>query len=230
MAAVLTRVVPGLWTALVILVIPLQAVFTRRLLAARRPTPMQAYAGTAQGLAMLGAITLAVDLMGPRVGVRALLTGLPVGSFLAWTFVTLAACVAASIALLLVRRVAHRTMDPMVAALLPRTTNEHRAFFGVSLLTGLSEEYVMRGFCLGILIALTRSPPLALVLVTLSFGLAHGYQGWLSMIRATALGAILAVPVVATGALGPSMVAHAAVNMLAATWLHGLAKRWGVAS
>jgi membrane protease YdiL (CAAX protease family) len=229
MITVMNRVIPAIWTALIILVLPLQAIWTRHLLVTRHPTPMQAYASTARGLLILGVITLVVDLLGPRVGVRSLIARLPVGSLLAWAAGTLTACVAVSLAVLVVRRATHQPMDPYLVALLPRTANEHLVFLGISMLTGLVEEYVMRGFCLGMVTALTHSKPIALVLITVSFGLAHGYQGWLSMLRATALGALLAVPVVATRALAPSMVAHAGVNMLSGAWMYGIARRWGIA-
>ncbi|HET7250143.1 MAG TPA: CPBP family intramembrane glutamic endopeptidase [Gemmatimonadales bacterium] len=230
MNAALNRVIPIIWTAIIIIVVPLQAVVTRRLLASMHPTPAQAYASTARGLLALGVITLVVDLLGPRVGIRALAARIPAGSFLAWSGVTLAACVAVSLALLLYRRATHQAMDPLVVAMLPRTANERLAFVGISLLAGVVEEYVMRGFCLGTLTSMTRSMPVAVLLVTVSFGLAHGYQGWLSMLRATALGALLAVPVVRTHALGPSIVAHAGMDMLSGGWLYAIARAWGVAT
>ena len=220
------RVVALIWTAFLLLVLPLQSIWTRRQLVLRLPTRMLAYRSSVAGLLAMGLVTLLVDLLGPRTGWRAVTTGLSTPAFVEWTLGALAVCVAVSLGVLLFRKATGQPLDAQVVALLPRTRSEHLAFAGVSIVSGAIEEYVMRGFGLGLLSDTLRSAPLAFVLVTLSFGLAHGYQGRVSMLRATALGAVLAGPVLATGAVAPSMIAHAAMNLLSGLWTYPLARRW----
>jgi len=215
-----------IWTTFLLLALPLQSIVTRRLLVLRRPTRMLAYRSSVSGLLAMGLVTLLVDLLGPRTGWRAVTTGLSTPALLEWTLGALAVCVAVSLGVLLLRKAIGQPLDAKVVALLPRTRSELLAFAGVSIVSGAIEEYVMRGFCLGLLSVALRSAALAFVLVTLSFGLAHGYQGRVSMLRATALGAVLAGPVLSTGAVVPSMITHGAVNLLSGLWTYPLARRW----
>jgi len=52
-----------------------------------------------------------------------------------------------------------------------------------------------------------------------AFGLAHFYQRPSGMMRAAALGALLAWPVVRTGSLYPSMASHFLIDAAAFGWL-----------
>ena len=52
----------------------------------------------------------------------------------------------------------------------------------------------------------------AVALVSVSFGISHGYQRLIGVLRATLLGALLALPVVWTGSLFPAIVAHFWIN------------------
>jgi membrane protease YdiL (CAAX protease family) len=115
--------------------------------------------------------------------------------------------------------------DAVVLNMLPRTRREMAAFAGVSLLAGFSEEYLLRGYSLGVVALVTGSMPLAAGATTLSFGLAHLYQGPRGAARATALGAVLVIPVVATGSLVPSIVAHAAIDLISGRWTLSLLNR-----
>ena len=222
------RVIGIVWAAVITFILPLQALATRRLLESQRPTPLQAYRSTIRGLALLGLVTLAIDGAGARAGIHAALALLPWGAFLAWTIGTLAVCVAITLLAFLYRKVRKEPLEAAIVALLPRTQEEHVMFLGVSLMAGIVEEYVMRGFCLGVLAATLHSTGWAFVLVTLSFGLAHGYQGVTSMIRATTLGAVLGVPVLATGTLGPSILAHAGMDIASGLWTLPVLRRMGL--
>ena len=222
------QVIGIVWAIIITFVLPLQAVMTRRLLESQRPTPLQAYRSTIRGLALLGLITLAVDWAGARSGLRALATTLPGGTGSLWTAGVLVVCIAISLLAFLYRKLRGLPPEGRILALLPRTRQEHLAFLGVSLMAGIVEEYVMRGFCLGVLSATLRSTAWAYVLVTLSFGLAHGYQGTVSMVRATALGAVLGVPVLATGALAPSMSAHVGMDIVSGLWTLPVLRRMGL--
>jgi len=56
------------------------------------------------------------------------------------------------------------------------------------------------------------SEQLAITIVTISFALQHGLQDTIGIARAFVLGCILAIPVLVTGALLPSIIAHSVVD------------------
>jgi tellurite methyltransferase len=92
----------------------------------------------------------------------------------------------------------------------------------------VGEEYAFRGFCLLNLYHLSGSWLLAYLLTTLGFGLGHAYQGLRSTVRTTLVGAVLGAPVVATGMIVPSMIAHAALNIASGLWTSPMLERWGL--
>ncbi len=96
--------------------------------------------------------------------------------------------------------------------LMPRDAREKRAFLLLSGIAAVCEEYVFRGFLLWTLAAWTSSPWFAAAIVSASFGLAHGYQRIAGIARASSLGFLLCVPVIATGSLFPAIVAHFWIN------------------
>lgn len=104
----------------------------------------------------------------------------------------------------------------VVLLLLPRTGAEKAAFLGLVLLGALCEEYVFRGFLLRVTEVWAApsgaAAAVATGLTSLSFGFAHGYQRTSGIVRATLLGLVLAVPVVATGSLFPAVAAHFWIN------------------
>lgn len=104
------------------------------------------------------------------------------------------------------------TEGPLARLLMPRTAAEKRGFLVLSGVAALCEEYVFRGFLLSIATAWLGSPWLGAVLVSLSFGLSHGYQRLAGVIRAGTLGFTLAVPVILTGSLFPAVVSHFWIN------------------
>ena len=99
-----------------------------------------------------------------------------------------------------------------VMALMPRSAAEKRTFLILSGVAAVCEEYAYRGFGLWAISAWTGSPWLGVALVSVSFGLGHGYQQLAGVIRATALGVVLAASVIWTGSLFPSIVGHFWIN------------------
>lgn len=170
------------------------------------------YVSTAVSLAVLAAVTWAVAAWGgidPRsLGWRA---GEP-GALAAWS---VAAAAAGTVAVWLVSR-AGRALgareSPLVRLLIPTTRAGRGSFVLLSAAAGVFEEYVFRGFILWGLAAWTGSVWLAAALAAVSFGVGHGYQRLVGVARASALGFVLAVPVIRTGSLFPAMVAHFWIN------------------
>lgn len=215
-----------IWVAVILAVMPVQAIWTRYKVQTVRPTRMRAYASTISGLTVMGAITVAIDWFSGRVGTQAVQRVLPVGTLSAWTVVTLLACAAVWFSGMLQRRLWHHRADEVVTLLFPRTTHERWMFAVVAVVAGIVEEYVMRGFCLLTLSQATGSILLSVVLVTIGFAVGHGYQGAWATVRTGLLGAILSIPVVMTGTLLASMVAHAGTDLLSGAFGYGLLRRW----
>jgi len=102
-----------------------------------------------------------------------------------------------------------------LAFMLP-ITPEERAWFGlVSVTAGICEEVLYRGF----LIRYLSNGPwhaglwIALAIASISFGLAHGYQGLSGIIGTALLGAVMAVIFLSTGSLWLPMVLHAIIDL-----------------
>ncbi|HVB39059.1 MAG TPA: CPBP family intramembrane glutamic endopeptidase, partial [Vicinamibacterales bacterium] len=191
----------ALWTVIVLGGVPVQSLSTRRTLELYRPGRLYLYASTTVALAILGVVTLFVDRAGTRPGLTVLFAWRPWPVLLGWAVATLAACLVLSLGFLLWQKARRQRADATLVSVLPRTPFEHNVFVAVSLVAGLVEEYVYRGFCLTFLVRSTGSLWLAVTLVTIGFGLAHVYQGRMAVLRTAALGGVLAVPVVLTGAL-----------------------------
>ena len=96
--------------------------------------------------------------------------------------------------------------------LMPRSGREKRMFLIVSGVAAVGEEYLYRGYMYHVLADALGAPWMPAILVSVSFGLAHGYQRAIGMARASLLGGLLVVPVVWTGSLFPSIVAHFWIN------------------
>lgn len=113
----------------------------------------------------------------------------------------------------------------LVDYIIPRTTSERIAFTGLSLSAGIAEELVFRSFLIGALTIASGSLALAVIVSIAAFAVSHAYQGALGVIRVALLGLILTTPFLLTGSVYPSMIAHAALDILAglvlADWLRG---------
>jgi membrane protease YdiL (CAAX protease family) len=102
--------------------------------------------------------------------------------------------------------------SPLALILMPRDAGEKRGFLLLSGIAAVCEEVLFRGFLLWVFVAWLDSPWVAAAIVSLSFGLAHGYQKLAGILRAAMLGMMLAVPTLITGSLFPAIVAHFWIN------------------
>jgi uncharacterized protein len=103
--------------------------------------------------------------------------------------------------------------------LLPRNTAERVAFVGVSLTAGICEELVFRSFLIPALTVVSGSVWAAVLISSVVFGFLHGYQGPAGIARTAALGFLLALPLLITGSILPSMIAHFLLDIIAGLWL-----------
>lgn len=170
--------------------------FVRR--SGRSPGRATAYRIGVGAVLLLGGISLALDLAGARRGIRSLVTVPDPGALAAWTVVASALCLA-------IRAVSRRIgSDPVPAELLPRNRRELALLLGGAAV----EEYVFRGYLLTLMVSLfVRAPLIPSALVTITFALLHGPRVE-PAVRHLAIGAALALPVLATGSLVPSLVAR----------------------
>lgn len=102
----------------------------------------------------------------------------------------------------------------VVHAIMPVTRREKGLFAVLAGTAGVSEEVVFRGFLPGFIIPWSASYLLAALPVAVLFGFLHAYQGPHGIARTAVLGGILAMGVVWTGSLWPSIFAHTALDLL----------------
>jgi len=181
-----------------------------------RPDLYRAGMTTSWLLALAGAAVLwwEQDLSPAKVG----LAGLPPVAGVAWSAGTLAVLLLGAGLFSLLHKLLGRGESPDVLHLIPETRGERWLFVGLALTAGITEEFIYRGIALTTLMRLPgldspSGPWLAATLVALAFGLGHGYQDGVGMVRAGVLGFVLAVPMLLTGSLLPGMAAHAVIDL-----------------
>lgn len=101
--------------------------------------------------------------------------------------------------------------SPVSFALMPRGGSEIRSFLMMIGIAAVGEEYLFRGFAWNVLSEPLGPWPAAMV-TSVSFGLSHGYQRAVGVVRAGLLGLLLTLPVMWTGSLFPAIVAHFWIN------------------
>ncbi|MDX1576848.1 MAG: CPBP family intramembrane glutamic endopeptidase [Gemmatimonadota bacterium] len=170
------------------------------------------YLSVALSLLVVALLTLGIaawqDLPASSLG----WTVLDAGREIVWGVCVTAAGLALVWAITVGARAAGLEESPIARLLMPRDAAEQRGFLLLSGVAAICEEYVFRGFALGTVWAWTESPWLAAAVVSLSFGLAHGYQRAAGVLRAGTLGFLLAVPTIWTGSLFPAIVGHFWIN------------------
>ena len=168
-----------------------------------------AYISSIVSLWLIAALTAVVARVGDIDAGRLRLVPLAWGAAVAWT---LAATAAALGLLLLANRLGIRE-SPLLLRLLPVNRAEKQIFAGLAITAGFCEELVFRGFLLHVLAGPLGTAG-AVAASSIVFGLAHAYQEPGGAARAGLLGVVLAVPVVLSGSLWPSMIAHTAIDVI----------------
>jgi membrane protease YdiL (CAAX protease family) len=138
---------------------------------------------------------------------------LPVGPLLAWSVGLTLAGLATMVLFRGIAVSTGRTESPMLRELLPRSREERSVFAVLSVAAGVGEELAYRGYSIPILATLLGVPA-AVAVTSVVFGILHGYQGLLGMVRTTLMGGILAWGFLASGSLIPAVVAHTLIDLL----------------
>lgn len=97
---------------------------------------------------------------------------------------------------------------------LPQRALEISLWLGVCLCAGFSEELVFRGYFQKQFEAFTHSRWLALLLQSVLFGVAHGYQGIEACVKIACYGALFGLLALWRRSLRPGMIAHAWSDIL----------------
>jgi membrane protease YdiL (CAAX protease family) len=177
---------------------------------------LQVYGTSAFSTVTIGLVALAfASALGPGENVRIGLGGLSPGALLGWTGGVAVVCLALILAFEPADRRARDPGSDLVLQLIPRTGREKVAFVGLSAAAGFGEELAYRGYALAAAQLLIPVPWVAALLSSVPFAALHAYQGRIGIVRTALVGLVLAVPVLATGSLLPSMCAHAAVDIVA---------------
>ncbi len=196
------------------LLLPTLAVAQLPLVRSEKLERLPVYLGSAATILLIGAIGL---LLGFRlVGGEGLgLVWLPAGEFVLWTLGLTAAGLGVIGFFLPADRVLSGDGARVLAELLPRTGREKGAFVGLSAAAGVGEELAYRGYALVAIQLLGAGPWAAAGASSAAFGFLHSYQGPVGVIRTGVMGFILAVPVLLTGSLLPSIAAHTLIDLIA---------------
>lgn len=195
---------------------------------------VDAYLSSGFTILALGALALALTVLGPGVEAVGLRTLAP-EPLLFWTVGLTLAGVAVSLAFRPLERhlwskevpppgtlppadatshLGGRPENKMMDLLLPRSGEERRLFAGLSFAAGWGEELAYRGYVPAVFVLLGANPWGAMALAAVPFGLLHAYQGPLGIIRTGTLGFLFGVSVVWTGSIFPAMLAHTLLDFL----------------
>lgn len=225
----------ALWLALVLAVMPwLSYVQTRKRVRAGARAGAHAglprarlYRLSAMSMAQLLLVSVLLDWIDGFPTVRKSFAFPRNGIF--WIVACIAAHQLIAFATMLLRRVRGVPLEAGTVRILPRDRRDFAGFVPLALMAGLSEEFLYRGFAPDHLFHWGLPLWLAIGIATISFGLAHGYKSLAGMMRTMLFGLVTAAPVIATGTLLPSMIAHALIDVLAGLIILPLARRLGVA-
>ena len=174
---------------------------------------LPAYWGSIGTLWLLGA---ACWLVGTRVdGAAAIgVVRISPGAMLMWT----AGLTAAGLGTIVVfRRIAvwaGAVDTPILRQLLPQTGRERRVFALLSVAAGAGEEVAYRGYAIPVLTPVFGVMGAATV-TSVMFGVVHGYQGVLGVLRTGTMGGVLAWGFISSGSLWPAIIAHTLIDLIA---------------
>jgi uncharacterized protein len=215
------RIISALFALFLVVGVPILSMSTSRDLRLRRMARLELYVSAAISQWALAVLGIIVFLLGPlkasSVGFRTLAPA----TALIWSGVLVGLSTAGILlSIFLERRGWWPEESQLTYLLIPRTGQEK--VWSLLLLVptaALSEEFLYRGLLLAQMSQWVGSGVWACAVSSLAFGLAHVYQGWSGIVRASLLGALLAYPVLHFGSLYPSMLAHGLIDALALVWL-----------
>jgi membrane protease YdiL (CAAX protease family) len=204
------------WGALMLVPIPVLVARQTAMMPDAAALPRrQLYTSTIVGLWILAAITTIASrwsaLDSPRLGL-VLPPALPL---IIWS----AGLTLAGIAIIYAARALGVRESDMTRRMLPTTRAERTAFTALSLTAGFCEELIFRGFLLHLMHVATDSMIVAVAVTAAIFGWMHAYQQPGGAVRAAVLGALLSLAPALTASIAASIIAHAALDIIAGIFL-----------
>jgi len=105
--------------------------------------------------------------------------------------------------------------DPTIQFLLPQSPAETFLWLVLSLVAGICEEAIFRGYLQCQFMAFCQSVPAGIVLSAAAFGAAHLYQGWSRAVVIATSAVLFGVVAQWRGTVRPGMFAHAFQDAIA---------------
>jgi membrane protease YdiL (CAAX protease family) len=109
----------------------------------------------------------------------------------------------------------HQASDPAIHFLLPQSPAEMSLWVVLSLVAGIGEEAIFRGYLQRQFMAFCHSVPAGIVLSAAAFGAAHLYQGWSRALVIAASAVLFGVVAQWRETVRPGMFAHAFQDAIA---------------
>lgn len=116
-------------------------------------------------------------------------------------------------------------MKQRLSGLIPRSGMELTIWISLSVIAGLVEEILFRGYLQKQIGVIARNAYVGVIVSAVIFGAGHGYEGTKNMIRIAVFGALFGVLAVWRKSLRPGMMAHAAQDILAGGVAYFLAQK-----
>jgi len=101
------------------------------------------------------------------------------------------------------------TAQKEISALAPSSLSEALLWIALSISAGICEEFVFRGYLQRQFTSATGRVWAGVLLSSIFFGAAHGYEGIAGMLLITVYGALFSVLAIHRGSLRAGMIAHA---------------------
>ncbi len=210
-------VLDSLFTAFLLATLPVLGLAQLPFLVGAELERLRAYAGSAMSIVTMASVALVLGALGPGLGAM----GLGATPWLVLGRTVAALVVGAALLVGLFQgfmRLTGVRESPVMERLLPRTGPERRVFAVLSVVAGLGEEVVYRGYLLALLTPVLGGPWTAAGASSVAFGILHAYQGPLGIVRTAALGFMFAASLVLTGTLWPAVVVHTLVDLVGGLW------------
>lgn len=206
------------FVAFVLGTLPLVTVAQLPLLHQAAVERVSAYVSSIVMLVVMGSAGLVLAALGP--GLEAIGLGLSFGPG-EWRTTALVAGGVAALAGIshLVSTKLGLEETRILQELIPRRRDEKGLFALLSLMAGLSEEVVYRGYLVVLLGAIFSGPWWAAAASSLAFAVLHAYQGPIGIIRSGVLGFLFAAAFILGGSLWPLIIVHAGVDLVSGLWL-----------
>ena len=112
---------------------------------------------------------------------------------------------------------ARGSLQAIAERILPQSTVELLPYLALAITAGLCEEFLYRGFAMAVLAQIGLQAWAVVVLSSVLFGLAHGYQGRGGIVMTLLIGLLLGASRIAYGSLVPAIFWHSAVDVVAGT-------------